>query len=419
MKPLALIILCLLPSLALAQASARSSTSSSSTATSIAAASGQSANITGYVADGASAKGAVINNGVSLANSSARLLEVQNNGTAKWSVGTDGTTFTPGLKTYAATTLSLTSTIADGSGNVGFTFDTSNAFANGGARIASFKTGGAQKATLGIDGTLFSPGVTAFGATALTLYGNAADGASAVGVVIDHAALANSGAKSLSIRNGGVERAAAGYDGTLYSPALKTLGATTLSFTSSIGASAGTGFSFNTTNTLTGTNRIFDFQKNGSSVFYCDGNGICQIGGALQVPFSDIIGDLHRTYGGTIKILGNQQTGSGSPDVKIGSYFYDLTTAGDIVVGFYANHALTSAVATIDKDGAIRQGAGTLQTCTSALERTEAWDSTAGGTNTGARSRKCACTSDGAASPAYAWRNAHTGTVGTTTTCPN
>jgi hypothetical protein len=41
-----------------------------------------------------------------------------------------------------------------------------------------------------------------------------------------------------------------------------------------------------------------------------------------------------------------------------------------------------------------------------------------GGTNSGARTKLCVCTSDGAASPSYAWQNLASGAVGTTTTCP-
>lgn len=59
-----------------------------------------------------------------------------------------------------------------------------------------------------------------------------------------------------------------------------------------------------------------------------------------------------------------------------------------------------------------------IGTCDSANEGRTRRDNTAGGTSTSARTRACLCTSDGAASPTYAWVNVHSGAVGTTTTCP-
>lgn len=44
-------------------------------------------------------------------------------------------------------------------------------------------------------------------------------------------------------------------------------------------------------------------------------------------------------------------------------------------------------------------------------------DTLTGDASDGKRTKLCLCTSDGAASPAYAWQNLATGTVGTTTTC--
>lgn len=58
----------------------------------------------------------------------------------------------------------------------------------------------------------------------------------------------------------------------------------------------------------------------------------------------------------------------------------------------------------------------TLPTCTSALEWTQLPDA-ASGVSTSKRSKMCMCTSDGGGTPAYAWQNLATGTIGTTTTC--
>jgi hypothetical protein len=57
-----------------------------------------------------------------------------------------------------------------------------------------------------------------------------------------------------------------------------------------------------------------------------------------------------------------------------------------------------------------------LPTCNAALEGLSLVDAASGGTS-GARTRRCLCTSDGAGSPAYAWQNLATGTVDTSTTC--
>ena len=58
----------------------------------------------------------------------------------------------------------------------------------------------------------------------------------------------------------------------------------------------------------------------------------------------------------------------------------------------------------------------TLGTCDSDAEGTTALD-VASGVSTGARTRLCLCTSDGAGTPAYAWQNLASATVGTATTC--
>lgn len=62
------------------------------------------------------------------------------------------------------------------------------------------------------------------------------------------------------------------------------------------------------------------------------------------------------------------------------------------------------------------QISATLEACRAGLEGLVSRDILAGGT-TGKRTKLCLCTSDGAGSPAYAWQNLATGTVGTDTTC--
>lgn len=69
-----------------------------------------------------------------------------------------------------------------------------------------------------------------------------------------------------------------------------------------------------------------------------------------------------------------------------------------------------------DADGFRLSSTAALPTCSVSLEGTFKRDGTTGAAST-ARTRMCWCTSDGAASPAYAWVNSISGTVGTATTC--
>jgi hypothetical protein len=73
--------------------------------------------------------------------------------------------------------------------------------------------------------------------------------------------------------------------------------------------------------------------------------------------------------------------------------------------------------------GGVKLGRQALGTCGSATapEDTFRNDSTGGGTTTGKTSKPCVCTSDGAASPTYQWRNLlnPSDVTGNTTTCPD
>jgi hypothetical protein len=91
------------------------------------------------------------------------------------------------------------------------------------------------------------------------------------------------------------------------------------------------------------------------------------------------------------------------------------TTAGAKLASF---QNLSTEKFFVDKDGSSWRAAATLQTCAASTEGLISRDAAAGGTS-GSRTRICTCTSDGGGSPAYAWQNIVTGTVGTTTTCPN
>jgi hypothetical protein len=116
---------------------------------------------------------------------------------------------------------------------------------------------------------------------------------------------------------------------------------------------------------------------------------------------------------------------SGSATVRIGEL--TLYGNGGIVSQGYAgcnhncfiqNFYAGEPVRLDDPDG-VRisdSTAAALGTCTAALENTIKRDYASGG-STGDTTRLCLCVSDGAGTPAYAWQNLTTGTVGTSTTC--
>jgi len=125
-------------------------------------------------------------------------------------------TFAQGIALAATKTIKGNAT--DGATAVGVILDTLNALANAGAKLVSVRNQGTEKLYVDKDGNVFSVGGIHGVAAAVSavLKGNAADGATAVGAIIDNAvALANAGAKALSIRVNGVEKAFFDKDGKL------------------------------------------------------------------------------------------------------------------------------------------------------------------------------------------------------------
>lgn len=80
------------------------------------------------------------------------------------------------------------------------------------------------------------------------------------------------------------------------------------------------------------------------------------------------------------------------------------------------NGAIRHLTGPVPVEGVLRHVPATLGTCNATNEFGTKADNLSGG-STGARSRVCLCTSDGAGTPAYAWVNIVSGTVGTATTC--
>jgi hypothetical protein len=82
----------------------------------------------------------------------------------------------------------------------------------------------------------------------------------------------------------------------------------------------------------------------------------------------------------------------------------------------YFGTVIRNSIGPVKVDDELRLSAKAVGTCDASREWEEVNDNASGGT-TGARGRRCLCTSDGAGTPAYAWLNLATGTVGTSTAC--
>lgn len=201
------------------------------------AAAGSAETITSNIADGASAVGVILNNSVALANGTAKLLSIRNNGVEKASFDIYGR-----LLGLSGGYLS---------------------FATAGATLLSY--GGQYVLLDGSNGTLA-------GGVSSILKSTAADSASAVAGVVDtNVAWSTAGSKLLSIRNNAVEKLYVAYDGTL------------------VGASGNTSLSLGGfTNQLTGTNIV------GWATGTSTGNGIYlqTTNGASATDVGTIIGTI-------------------------------------------------------------------------------------------------------------------------------
>jgi hypothetical protein len=151
------------------------------------------------VPDGATATALLVNTTTTLTGSSAKLLGVYNNGVEKAFIDKDGR-FGIGNMTLAP-------------GN--------------GGNLVSFLNAGTLKAYIDSGGNVAGNSFWSMPSAGLSLGGQVADGASAVGAIIDNnTTLSTSGAKLLSVRNNGVEKAFIDKDGNLATPEIRLGGAT-------------------------------------------------------------------------------------------------------------------------------------------------------------------------------------------------
>lgn len=127
---------------------------------------------------------------------------------------------------------------------------------------------------------------------------------------------------------------------------LTTRSASTLTLKSTIGTGGGStnpGIVFQSQTDLGSNDYVFVFKDGNTTRMYLDGSGIWHYtGGAFYMEGgTEFVGDMFRTYGGTITVLGNKQSGTTTtslPNLKLGAYFYDLA-GSDYNVCYYSQAA--------------------------------------------------------------------------------
>jgi hypothetical protein len=184
---------------------------------------GASLSLSGQVADGAAAVGVVLDNSVTLANATAKLLSVRNNTAEKFSVDRNGNVVSSGTIFTASNiagngflgyngAVSLTGQAADGAGTVGVVINNNVALVTTGAKILSVRNNSVEKFSVDKDGVTVAAGTLnatgfnnaggnyfATSGTPVYLRGAIADSGTARAVNIGNSnALATAGAKIAS-----------------------------------------------------------------------------------------------------------------------------------------------------------------------------------------------------------------------------
>jgi hypothetical protein len=142
---------------------------------------------------------------------------------------------------------------------------------------------------------------------------------------------------------------AAGTTEVLSISAIGTLnvgGGSTAVFLSSIPASSGNAFSFNTTNTLAASDKIFQVFNNSAGQFYVQGNGLVVTAGAVQSN-TGVFQSGNASSAAALK--GNQTSGGGAVAVKL--YNANGAAGGDKITAWYNDSGATSMVAYITGAG--------------------------------------------------------------------
>jgi hypothetical protein len=136
---------------------------------------GIAATIRSGIANGASAVAHILDSVASLTTAGAKLLSLRNAGVEKAHFDKDGNLFAAGLQSQsgningaAGVSVQINSQLADGATAVGTIIDTTAAYANAAAKLASIRNAGAEKAYFDKDGKLFVAGVQVAPAPVLT-----------------------------------------------------------------------------------------------------------------------------------------------------------------------------------------------------------------------------------------------------------
>ncbi|MBI5071910.1 hypothetical protein HZB93_03415 [Candidatus Falkowbacteria bacterium] len=166
--------------------------------------------LTGRINDGASAVGVILNNAVTLSTAGAKIISVRNNTAEKAAIGLNGEVMA------GAGTVSLPSLSFLGDPNTGF-YNT--------ADVIKVAAGGASYGQMGTD--FRYDWILSNSAATLTLKGQVADGASAVGVTIGpYNTFSTAGSKIISFVNASTEKAYIDKDGNGYFPGANFSGLT-------------------------------------------------------------------------------------------------------------------------------------------------------------------------------------------------
>jgi hypothetical protein len=119
--------------------------------------------------------------------------------------------------TFTGIAATIRSGIANGASAVAHILDSVASLTTAGAKLLSLRNAGVEKAAIDKGGNVLAPEYRPLAAASAVVKGNPADGATAVGVVLDAiTALANASAKLVSIRSAGVEKAYFDKEGNLF-----------------------------------------------------------------------------------------------------------------------------------------------------------------------------------------------------------
>lgn len=212
---------------------------------------------------------------------------------------------------------------------------------------------------------------------------------------------------------------------TLTSGALTAPASTGLTLTSNVSDSvSAVGVSFAIPALATAGARLFELKEDGADRFYVDATGHILPGatstyalGNGSAVWSDVwAANVRGTAFLNISAAASFQLTS-SRTAGASNYAFYMNTTNSWTSGQLLRIANSGTEKfTVYYDGSFVSAAATLQTCAAATEGLIARDAAAGGSS-GSRTRICICTSDGAATPAYAWQNVGSGSLGNATTC--